>query len=197
MPKKLLEAAAELTDPASWVDSHGDYLFRYAQARLREPDLAEDLVQDTFLAALSGRDRFAGESSERTWLVGILKRKIIDHLRRRHREQPVGNITTDAWINDLFNKSSHWKRGVAKWSNPSAACDEAEFWETFSRCLRKLPSRLADVFSLRTVDELPSAEVCKVLAVSPTNLYVMLHRARLGIWRCLDTHWFGGERSSR
>jgi RNA polymerase sigma-70 factor (TIGR02943 family) len=196
MSSKTLEAL-ELTDPASWVDRHGDYLFRYALARLRKPDLAEEVVQEAFLAALRGRDQFAGASSERTWLVGILKRKIIDQLRSRQREQPMGAASADGWIDELFDRSGHWKKGVAKWSSPSAASENAEFWETFSRCLGKLPSRQADVFSLRAIDEMPNTEVCKVLAISATNLCVMLHRARLGLWRCLEINWFGGERGGR
>jgi RNA polymerase sigma-70 factor (TIGR02943 family) len=193
MPKQPLGTAAEPTDPATWVDRHGDYLFRYALARLRQANLAEDLVQEAFLGALQGRDQFAGVSSERTWLVSILKRKIIDHLRRHHQEQPLSDIAPDGWMDALFDKCGHWKKKPAKWASPSGACENAEFWNTFSHCLAKLPSRLAEAFSLRAIDDLPSAEVCKVLAVSPTNLWVMLHRARLQLWHCLDIHWFGGE----
>jgi RNA polymerase sigma factor (sigma-70 family) len=110
MPKQPLGTAAEPTDPATWVDRHGDYLFRYALARLRQANLAEDLVQEAFLGALQGRDQFAGVSSERTWLVSILKRKIIDHLRRHHQEQPLSDIAPDGWMDELFNKCGHWKK---------------------------------------------------------------------------------------
>jgi RNA polymerase sigma-70 factor (TIGR02943 family) len=194
MAKQGLRTAAAATDPASWVDRHGDYLYRYALGRLRQADLAEDVVQETFLGALRGKDQFAGASSERTWLLSILKRKIVDHLRRKYREQPASNIAADGWMDELFAKSGHWKQGPARWTHPGAALENAEFWQTFARCLGKLPRALADAFSLREMDQLDSTEVCKVLAVSPTNLWVMMHRARLRLWRCLDIHWFEGER---
>jgi RNA polymerase sigma-70 factor (ECF subfamily) len=192
MPKQPLRAGAETPDPARWVDRHGDYLFRYALARLRRPDLAEDVVQEALLGALQGRRRFAGLAAERTWLVGILKHKIMDHLRRRYRERPLSDLGPDAWLDELFDRSGHWKKGVSRWEDPSAACEDAEFWDAFARCLNKLPPRLADAFCLRALDDLPGAQVCKVLGVSPSNLGVMLHRARLGLCRCLDTNWFAG-----
>jgi RNA polymerase sigma-70 factor (ECF subfamily) len=107
MAKQPLGTAAELTDPASWVDRHGDYLFGYALARLHRAELAEDLVQETFLGALRSRDQFAGASSERTWLVSILKHKIIDHLGRQQREQPASTIAPDGWMDDLFDRNGH------------------------------------------------------------------------------------------
>jgi RNA polymerase sigma-70 factor (TIGR02943 family) len=194
---KQLETVTELTDPATWVDRHGDYLFRYAMARVRGAELAEDLVQEAFLGALRSRHQFAGASSERTWLVSILKRKIIDHLRRQHREEPASNVAADGWMEELFDRKGHWKKAPARWPSPSAVLENAEFWKTFSHCLEKLPGRQADAFSLREIDELASAEVCEVLAISPANLWVMLHRARLQLWRCLDIHWFGGKGSER
>ena len=194
--KQPAGAVAALTDPASWVDRHGDFLFRYALRRVHQAELAEDLVQEAFLGALQSRDRFAGGSSERTWLVGILKHKIVDRLRRQYREQPVSTLADDGWGNDLFDQTGHWKNGPSQWAKPSAALENAEFGETMSRCLGKLPRALADAFSLREMTELPSAEVCRVLDVSPNHLGVMMHRARLRLWRCLDLHWFGGERGT-
>jgi RNA polymerase sigma-70 factor, ECF subfamily len=183
-----------MTDPVTWVDQHGDYLFRYALLRLGQAEQAEDVVQEVFLAALRSRDQFAGASTERTWMVGILKRKIIDRIRRQHREQPASNVTREGWIDELFDGSGHWKIGPALWTNPSAALENAEFWTTFSECLGKLPRRQADAFSLREIDDMSSEEVCQVLDVSATNFWAMMHRARMQLWRCLDLHWFGGER---
>ena len=197
MMKRPFGTAVEGTDPAGWVERHGNYLFGYALRRLRRPELAEDLVQEALLGALRNRDQFAGVSSERTWLVSILKRKIVDHLRRQHREQPASTIAGNSWMDELFDQSDHWRKGPAKWPNPSAAVENAEFWETFSRCLDRLPRPLAEAFILREVDELPSAEVCQVLEVSVNHLFVMMHRARLQLWRCLDVHWFAGERDAQ
>jgi RNA polymerase sigma-70 factor (ECF subfamily) len=193
MEKLTSETAPGTSDPASWVDQHGDYLFRFAVLRVRQTELAEDLVQEVFLAALRCRDQFASASSERTWLVGILKRKIIDRFRRQHQEHPVSTVTGGGWIDELFDQSGHWKTAPARWTNPSAAFENAEFWTTFSHCLEKLPKRLADAFSLRELDSVSSEEVCKVLNVSATNLWVMMHRARFQLSRCLDIHWFDND----
>jgi RNA polymerase sigma-70 factor (ECF subfamily) len=180
------------TDADKWVDEYGDYLYRYALARVRRPELAEDLVQETFLAALRGRARFKGAAAERTWLVGILKRKIIDALYRKNREQPASDLAPwDQWAERLFDERGGWRTPPGKWpADPGAALEREEFWAVFAACLRKLPERLAHAFTLRAVEEMDSREVCKALDISPTNLWVMLHRARLGLWRCLELNWF-------
>lgn len=180
-------------NPAKWVEQHGDFLYRYALVRLGRPETAEDAVQETFVGALRGREQFKGACSERTWLVSILKRKIIDYLRRKGREQPVSNLGDDDWEGELFDRNGHWKKGPPAWSSPDAAVERAEFWSVFSQCLGKLPERLAEAFSLREMDGVENAEVCKALAVSPGNLSVLLHRARLRLWRCLGINWFANE----
>ncbi len=194
MTNQALNTTTRSPDLMHWVDRHGDCLFRYALARVHRTDLAEDLVQEAFLAALRGRDKFTGASSERTWLIGILKHKLGDNLRRQHREQPVSAIASDVWIDELFDARGHWKKAPAPWTNPGAAFENAEFWSTLSACLGKLPRRLASAFCLREIDELGNPEICAALGISATNLGVMLHRARLRLWHCLDIHWFGGER---
>jgi len=179
-----------------WLEEHGDYLFRFAWSRLRQRDVAEDLVQETFLAALRAQDRFAGASSERTWLVGILKRKIVDHLRRKGREQPVSDIApSDQWSDTLFDERGNWRKKPSKWCpDPSEAFEKQEFWSIFTACLGKLPGRLGHAFTLREVEELDSGEICEVLNISSNNLYVMLHRARLALWQCLEIKWFGTQK---
>ena len=181
-------------EPIRWADRHGECLFRYALARVHRADLAEDLVQEAFLAALRGRDKFTGASSERTWLIGDLKHKIIDDLRRRRLDQPASAIAPDGWMDELFDATGHWKKAPARWSNPGAAFENAECWSTLSACLGKLPRRLASAFCLREIDELGNPEICAALGISATNMGVMLHRARLRLGHCLDIHWFGGER---
>jgi RNA polymerase sigma-70 factor (ECF subfamily) len=180
-------------DPARWVDEHGDYLYRYALARLRQREAAEDLVQETFLAALRSRQRFTGKASERTWLVSILKHKIIDQLWRKQRELPVSSLAAaDRWADELFDERGAWRQPPGRWlADPGAALEQAEFWTVFGRCLEKLPPRLARAFTLRQVEELNSHNVCKILDISATNLWTMLHRARLRLLRCLEVNWFG------
>jgi RNA polymerase sigma-70 factor (ECF subfamily) len=193
MSEKPLASPSPLPDPATWVDQHGDFLFRYAVARLGNSAVAEDLVQETFLAALRAGERFAGRSAERSWFVGILKHKIIDYLRRQGRERPVSAVNSSGERSEeLFDKTGHWQIKPAKWSaDPSDVLEKREFWEAFRRCLENLPQRLATIFSLREVDELPTEEVCELMKVTPGNLGVLLYRARMGLRRCLEVNWFG------
>ncbi|MCA9090370.1 MAG: sigma-70 family RNA polymerase sigma factor [Planctomycetaceae bacterium] len=185
-----------LTAVEAWVDHHADYLFRYARSRVRQQDIAEDLVQETFLAALHARERFAGASTERTWLVGILRRKIVDHYRRQHRELAWSDVTDAHTLHDSrFDAQGNWKSPPGHW--PTAAGNELEnqeFWATFKSCLQKLPERMASAFTLRELEELDGSEVCEVLNVSSNNLWVMLHRARASLVRCLEINWFGEEK---
>ena len=195
MSERRLRGSNKSVDPATWMDRHSDYLFRYALARLRRREVAEDVVQETFLAALRAKDQFAGASSERTWLVAILKRKIVDHFRRKYRERPAADLTAaDGWTDDLFDERGRWREKPARWTaDPGAAFEREEFWAAFRACLGKLPGRLADAFTLREVEGLESPEVCKALDVSASNLWVMLHRARQRLWKCLGVHWFSAS----
>lgn len=185
-----------LSNPEQWVVRYGDYLFRYARFRVWDHRAAEDLVQETLLAALQAQAHFAGQSSERTWLVAILKHKILDHFRKAGRERLVYQ---DEGLNgtpeDLFDDAGHWKSGMdgpKEWgANPSLILERKEFWDVLQRCLSELPSRMASAFSLREIDDLPSEEICKVLNISATNLGVMLHRARGRLRRCLEIRFIG------
>ncbi|MEI7688487.1 MAG: sigma-70 family RNA polymerase sigma factor [Planctomycetota bacterium] len=193
MPTQPLENAPATADPARWVGEHGDALFRFALGRVRREDLAEDLVQETFLSALRSREEFAGVSTEKTWLIGILKHKIADHHRRRFRERPA-EVAADRWLDGCFDDTGHLQPSPATWTNPAAAWEEAEFWATLLQCVGKLPESLAAVFSLRMLDDLSSDEVCTTLDISTSHFHVMMHRARMRLWKCLGVHWFGDER---
>ena len=180
-------------DPEGWVDRYGDYLYRHAMLRLRSPEIAADLVQETFLEALRGRKTFAGRSSGRTWLVGILKHKIVDHFRRTGRQQALANGVVDS----AFDGRGHWKIGPAAWrGEPSRNLETREFWEAFGRCLSKLPAGLADAFILRELDGLDSDEVQDVLNITDVNLWARLHRARSLLRNCLESNWFGRRTTS-
>lgn len=181
------------SDPDAWLAQYGDILYRYAYFHVRDSGSAEDLVQETLLAAFSARARFAGLSSERTWLIGILKNKLIDHLRRRAREQPLPEETDeDEALEALFSPEGHWLRLPAAWENPFTALEQKQFWQVFIRCLAALPAAQAQAFRLREVDGVDSEIVCKVLGVSTTNLWVLLHRSRLRLRQCLEKQWFTG-----
>ncbi len=180
------------TDPATWVTRYGDALYRYALMRLRNPALAEDLVQETFLAALKAHGSFSGKSTEKTWLIGILKHKIIDHFRKSGRLLQVDNIEEEADRQDAsFDERGHWNTGISNWRRPGEALEHAEFWAVFADCISTLPPHLADLYILREVNGMESAELCKVLNISTTNnLWVMLSRARMKIRHCLEARWF-------
>lgn len=180
------------TDPDRWVDEHGDALFRYAILRLRDQELAEEVVQETFLEALRVRESFAGRSTERTWLVGILRHKILDHFRRRGRRREESNL--DAYERpdgSTFDGRGHWKAFPADWDQPGRDIERGEFWAVFGRCLSDVPRGLADAFFLRELDGLDSPSICETLKITPANLWARLHRARTLLRRCLETRWFG------
>jgi RNA polymerase sigma-70 factor (TIGR02943 family) len=184
-----------VTDPEDWVDRHGDGLYRYALLRLRSRDWAADVVQETFLEALRVRSSFAGRSSERAWLVGILRHKIVDHLRRVRREPAAGNGgSANGTSESPFDRRGRWRVGPAYWgSEPSQEMETREFWDVFNGCLSKLPQGLADAFFLRELDGLGADEVQQVLGITPANLWKRLHRARTCLRRCLESGWFGPE----
>ncbi|HSH96378.1 MAG TPA: sigma-70 family RNA polymerase sigma factor [Roseimicrobium sp.] len=197
-------AGSSLSDPERWVDEHGDYLFKYALMRLRDAARAEDLVQETFLAALKGGSRFAGRSAEKSWLVGILKNKIVDHFRKASRETSFTDLEfykdeeSERFIPDgMFKGGWIHELGPVTWSeNPGQGIDSQVFWKTFHDCSTKLPRNLSTAFILREVDGVESREICSMLNISESNLWVMLHRARMALRRCLETNWFGREGGS-
>ena len=168
-------------------------LYRHAYFRLRDRMAAEDMVQETLLAAMKGRERFAGRSSERTWLIGILNNKVVDYLRKQVREQSLdqGDLGDDELEGLLFEADGHWRRPPSAWGDPDAAFEQNAFWAALSRCLEELPARQAQAFSLCEMDGVGGAEAGKVLGISTTNIWVILHRARLRLKECLEINWLG------
>jgi RNA polymerase sigma-70 factor (ECF subfamily) len=210
MSEEQLVLERPTADPGAWVDRHGDYLYRYAMFRLRDASAAEDAVQETLLAALKAYDAFAGRGSERTWLVGILKHKIADHFRRASRENTAGGEEEGEALEqkELFMQTGEWVGhwvaavhpekaeilGPHEWhATPEQLLEQGEFWEVFGRCLQPLPARIASAFTMREVDGLTSEEICDVLNIKVNNLWVMLHRARAHLRRCLELNWFRRE----
>lgn len=185
-------------DPSAWVDEHGDYLFGYALFRLRDAAAAEDAVQETLLAALQGRQTFAGRGSERTWLTGILKHKLSDYFRRLGRETPVSQLEEESFEHaEFFRQSGEWEghwesdRAPLEWrATPEESLRQSEFLRVLDECLSPLPARVSGAFVLREVDGLASEEICQLFGVTTNNLWVMLHRARLHLRRCVELNWF-------
>lgn len=187
--------------PDTWLDEHGDALYRYALAQLRDPHRAEDAVQDALLAALKARERFTGGASVRTWLIGILKHKIMDQFRRQVREvqledpEDLADSGDDPDAGD-FAADGHWKNRLADWGNPQETAERGEFIAFLQRCLEGLPARLAELFWLREVMEEDTETICKEMAITPNNLWTMLYRARMGLRRCLDATWLGAPQGT-
>jgi len=185
-------------DPERWVQEHGDILFGFAAARVRNHAIAQDLVQETFLAAIKARSGFAGRATERSWLFGILRHKLADYYRLQNREIAIADLESplaeeegafgtsgvgkDGWLNALAPQA---------WRTPEQDLVTKEFQEVFKSCLSRLPGKVAQVFQMREIDGVPSDEICKDLGVSANNVWVMLHRARMALRRCLEVHWFG------
>jgi len=185
-------------DPAVWVDEHGDALFRFAFMRLRDETLAEDVVQDTLLSAIQSLRSYRGKSAERTWLTGILKHKIVDHYRRNSRQVQITDEDTDLSDVDYFFDrpdawDGHWAiplRPVDPEQSPEQVLERSEFWGVLNECLSALPARVANVFTLREMDGMSSDEICGVLSLSTSNFWVIMHRARMHLRRCVEVKWF-------
>ena len=181
------------SDFAARCNSHRGYLLRVAVLQLRDNDVAEDVVQDTLLAALQGASGFSGRSSLKTWLTGILKHKIVDVIRRKGREPAFASLDEESQLEDLdalFDETGHWENPPANWGNPESALSQQQFMTVMQMCLEKLPPNTARVFMMREVMELESDEICKELAITSTNLWVILYRARIALRQCLEQNWF-------
>ena len=201
MGKKQPGTEHRLGGPESWVDQYGDFLYRFALSRVKDPSIAEDLVQETFLAALGGRKNFQGRSAVRTWLIAILKHKIVDSIRKRVREPTSDRVESisDAAAGDTadveFTGKGGWRVRPARWAaNPLEIYRQKEFMDVLYFCLGELPQRLARAFMLREIDGLSTEEICKELNISATNSWVMLYRARMRLRQCLQDKWVESEK---
>jgi len=182
-------------DPDSWVDEYGTALFRYAMTQVRDQNVAEDLVQETFLAALNGHASFTGKSAFLTWLTTILRRRIVDYRRaqRRQAEQQQSFPPDDPFYNQWFDKRNHWRQTLGNWpTDPGEQLESSEFWEVLEKCVEQLPPPLAEAFRLREIMTWSVADVCEVVGISDGNLAIRLHRARLSLRGCLEQKWFKG-----
>ena len=196
MTKKRAVINSQIENPESWVDRYGDFLYRFTLSRLKDSSIAEDLVQETFLAALKARKNFQGRSSARTWLIAILKHKIVDHIRKQVREQTSDKIESifNAAANDpadtSFNDEGDWRIRPSKWAtDPMKLYEQKEFMDVLYHCLGELPKRQAEAFMMREIDGFSTEEICKVLNISATNSWVMLYRARMWLRQCLENNW--------
>ena len=178
------------------IEAERPYLLRFARAQLNDQAAAEDAVQEAMLAAMEGRERFAGQSSLRTWLTSILRFKLIDIVRKQHREvaSDLSAELEDGDLDGLFSRSGHWQEKISPWGVPEQSLLASQFWLVYERCAKSMPRRNALVFAMREVLDMDIAEICQNLEISATNCSVILYRARMSLRECLQLHWFQGDK---
>ncbi len=184
-------------DPKNWVDNYSDYLYNYAYYRVNNQALAEDLVQDTFLAGINAQSTYKALASEKTWLVSILKNKIIDHYKKAstRNESPLQISSDEAPSYDYFfdkQKMGHWQKETSPkdWgTNTEAQIETKEFYGVLEKCMSKIPEKWQGIFKMSLLDEKDSALVCKEFSLSSSNFWVIMHRAKLQIRECLEKNW--------
>ncbi len=175
-----------------WLQMYGDYLFRYALFRLGQEEPARDIVQETLIAAWKAKKKFRGDSTIRTWLVGILKHKITDHIRQQIRDRNLSESLETDPTSDFFDDRGRWLKPPQDWQdNPEQLCSNQQFLRTLRACMAALPAHHREVFTLRELQGEDTETICKACGISATNLHVMMHRARLALRHCLEEHWFG------
>lgn len=183
-------------NPSKWVELYADYLYRFAYYRVNNDELAQDLVQDCFLAALKALETYKGQASEKTWLVSILKNKIIDHYKKAstRNESPLQLSTQDAPSYDYFfdkEANGHWKSDTKPkdWAATENNFDTKEFYKTLENCIEELPEKWKGVFTMSLLEEADSKFICKELELSSSNFWVIMHRAKLQMRACLEKNW--------
>jgi RNA polymerase sigma-70 factor, ECF subfamily len=184
-------------NPSRWLDDYGEFLFHFALMHIRDKSQAEELVQETFLSALDSSEGFKGLASERTWLVAILKHKIVDLIRKAGRERRYfSDADDDTNLDGMFNRVGHWNVEPSAWPNPAQALENKALFECLSDSIQKLPARCSTVFVMREIGDFTTEEICQATGVTANNLWVLLHRARTRLRQSLEANWYGTERRS-
>ncbi len=182
---------AHQLNPATWVDLYADYLFNYAVARVSDTELAKDLVQETFFAGLKSAKNFQGQAAERTWLIAILKRKVIDHYRKINSNKGKAEVRLS--YNTNSDSDGDWleEQIADPLSNlESSIMENEELGLAIQECISKLPKKQSLVFTMKTIQGIETEDICKELGINPSNLWVMIHRARTSLMDCLNQNWF-------
>jgi len=178
-------------NPDKWIDLYADYLFNYTITRVNDKNIAQDIVQDTFYAGLKSMKNFKGEASERTWLISILKRKIIDYYRKINSKK--GKAEVRIHYNVDSDSQGDWLEEQVADSLEINAEDKMvneELGLAILNCLNKLPEKQAKVFNLKTIKGYDTEFICNELEITPSNLWVIIHRARTALANCLEKNWF-------
>ena len=178
-------------DPTKWIDNYSDYLFRYTTVRVNNHEVSKDLVQETFFSGLKSAKNFEGKATERTWLISILKRKIIDHYRKKNSKKGQAEVRMN-FYNDGENEGDWIEERVPQsWdSEVEKKIENKELQHQIDLCVDKLPKKYAMVFRMKTIQEVDTEVICKELGISSSNLWVIIHRARMQLRKCLEDNWF-------
>ena len=186
-----MEAPKHKIDTNQWVDRYADYLFNYAITRVNDSYIAEELVQETFVAGLKAMKNFKGEATERTWLVSILKRKIIDQYRKNNSKKGQAEVRVD--FSSASEQEGDWleeKVEDTATMNAESQFENKELGLAIEICLEKLPLKQAEIFKQKTVLEQETDTICKEHNITASNLWVIIHRARVQLMQCLNDDWF-------
>jgi RNA polymerase sigma-70 factor (ECF subfamily) len=178
-------------DVTQWIKDHSDQLFAFAMQRVRDRDEAADLVQETFVSAWRHIKLYNGKASPKTWLLTILKNKIIDHYRKTASKQTV-SINNLGKEDAFFDETDHWRKGAypSPWPQTESNVETKEFYTVFEGCKGKLKEVQAVVFTMKYVDGMDSEEICKTLSLTSSNYWVLIHRAKVQLRACLEMNWF-------
>lgn len=182
--------ALDTPEPDKWVDRYSDYLYNYAIGRVNNHEVAQDIVSETFLSALKGIKSFEGRSSERTWLIAIIKRKIIDYYRKQSTEKERAKVS---FHNMDADYEKDWlEENVADLQLLSAdeKLENDELRMAILECMTELNDIQARVFRMKNIEGLDSEYICNELNITPSNLWVILHRARKILMDCMEKKWF-------
>lgn len=188
----VMDNVTNVADPKNWLSLYGDLMYQYCLPRVNDRVVAEDLVQETFLSALKGLAGFKGEASEKNWLFAILKNKIVDHYRKKAKQQYITTGSEDQVSgDDWFNEDGRWseKRKPNDWVASENPAEQKELGRIIKECRDSLRSLQQDVFTLKYMEDLDSHEICKVLNITASNYWVLIHRARLQMRECVEKNW--------
>jgi len=192
----MVAAENQKHDAVKWLDLYGDALYRFAVIRVRDSFAAEDLVQETLLAAYRSYGNFSGKSTVKTWLTGILKHKIVDYYRKMKPEQGDANLEDFAYsMDNLFDQKERWKVKPGDWSgDPKNLFERKELMTIIYACLAEMPEKMSTAYTMRELEGAETSEICEVFHTGKNNCWVILYRARMLLRRCLEVNWFGGKK---
>ncbi len=177
--------------PDLWVDSYADYLFNFAVGRVSDSEVAKDLVSETFLAGLKSAKNYKGDAAERTWLIAILKRKVIDHYRKTNSKKGKAEVRMN--YSSASDAEGDWMEEQV--ADPystleNSVMENEELGLAIQECISKLPKKQSQVFTMKTIEGISTEDICNELDINPSNLWVMVHRARTALMGCLNQNWF-------